>query len=188
MIIKFPNGLYTGKEVRASVELIDIFPTIIEVANIPSNTYDKSVLQGYSLLPLIEGIKDQIRFYVYSDTCPPNMNIQNRWTSVRSLRWKYIKTESFIQTGRRLGTQLKAVLKKPKRILSIKHLLQIIKYRYLQKRSGEELLYALESDLDERINLSEKFPDVVNQFRHELEVWQSRNKELAKQIRSTTLN
>jgi len=188
MINKFPNGLYTGKEVRALVELIDIFPTIIEVANIPSNTYDKSVLQGYSLFPLIEGIKDQIRFYVYSDTCPPNINVQKHWTSVRSLRWKYIKTESFIQTGRRLGTQLKAVLKKPKRILSIKHLLQIIKHRYIQKRSGEELLYALESDPDERINLSKEFPDVVSQFRHELEVWQSRNKELAKQIKSTTLN
>lgn len=58
LILYIPQSEYAGKKIGSQVRLIDIFPTLCDLTGIP---YQKSNIQGKSLVPLIEGKENRTR-------------------------------------------------------------------------------------------------------------------------------
>ena len=82
LLIKFPDGRFAGKRIADVVELIDLAPTIAEVAGAPVGGYD-----GQSLLALLEARRPPAEAaYIQRDYAQ----------SVRSAAWKLIR---FTDTG-----------------------------------------------------------------------------------------
>ncbi|MEW6074008.1 MAG: sulfatase [Planctomycetota bacterium] len=52
LLIKMPRGEHGGRRVTPSVELVDLYPTLVELAGVPA---PREHLHGRSLLPLIRG-------------------------------------------------------------------------------------------------------------------------------------
>jgi arylsulfatase A-like enzyme len=63
LIIKFPSFLYRGRRVKELVSIIDIMPTILEMAKIKTSSLE---LEGKSLLRTIKGKEKKARSF-YSD-------------------------------------------------------------------------------------------------------------------------
>ncbi|MBD3412875.1 MAG: sulfatase-like hydrolase/transferase, partial [Candidatus Aminicenantes bacterium] len=58
LILSIPNSEYSGRKIKAQVQLIDLFPTLCDFADIK---YQKSGIQGRSLIPLIQGKENRSR-------------------------------------------------------------------------------------------------------------------------------
>jgi len=93
MVMVFPGVIPAGRSVTETVQLLDLMPTILDLAGIPR---DGLMLQGDSLLPLLGGRpqrrKDRI---VYSE----ETTIQNRkqpkpWASVFFGKWHALHTKA----------------------------------------------------------------------------------------------
>jgi arylsulfatase A-like enzyme/tetratricopeptide (TPR) repeat protein len=87
LIIVTPLDRLRGVRVSSQVRIIDIFPTILEIASIipPAET------QGRSLLPLMFRPHEEEDEFAYSESMSPNL--QFGWSSMHSLRttqYKYI--------------------------------------------------------------------------------------------------
>ncbi len=82
LIIKVP-GLAPSR-VSSQVQLIDVFPTILDFLNIPQNAQVKANIQGQSLIPVIEG-KTQEQF-AYGE-----LGKVRELSFVRTLQWKLIR-------------------------------------------------------------------------------------------------
>jgi arylsulfatase len=54
LLIKFPGSRHGGERISDHVQLIDLYPTILDVLGLPS---ERPSLHGRSLLPLVEGAK-----------------------------------------------------------------------------------------------------------------------------------
>lgn len=77
LLIKFPNGEHGGKRIRDMVQLIDVMPTILDVAGVPAPASD-----GQSLLPLINGKGHAAPWaYIRRQTI----------VAVRNNDWKYLR-------------------------------------------------------------------------------------------------
>jgi len=63
LIIKMPENLNKGKRIKSLVEIIDIFPTILDI----SNSFPSERCLGKTLLPLIEGKVNSHRESVLSE-------------------------------------------------------------------------------------------------------------------------
>lgn len=61
--MRLPGAIPAGKESKARVESIDIFPTITEFAGLPT----PQTVQGRSLVPILTGKKEQHRDAVHSE-------------------------------------------------------------------------------------------------------------------------
>ncbi|NUM53860.1 MAG: sulfatase [Candidatus Hydrogenedentes bacterium] len=82
LLIKFPNGEYGGKRIREMVQLVDLMPTILDVAGVAAPASD-----GQSLLPLIKGEGQPAPWaYIRRQTI----------VAVRNNDWKYLQN---IETG-----------------------------------------------------------------------------------------
>ena len=93
LAVKLPKQLHGGKKVDSLVRVVDIFPTILDVAGIPLDAKlpgqallpEREVLQenpgvvlgrekglnaidGLSLMPLMDGSRDKLRDQVFSST------------------------------------------------------------------------------------------------------------------------
>ncbi len=101
LIIKFPNNQYKNKKINDVVRVIDIMPSILDIAHISS----ANIYQGVSLVPTIsEGKK--MNFYAYAESCSyrPNYGftipmeqqrfylpgIKGKTRMVRNGKWKLI--------------------------------------------------------------------------------------------------
>lgn len=87
LIFYAPNVLPRGKRIEARARLIDIMPSILDMANIPV----PEDIQGLSLLPYIEGKKKQ-DLSTYIESYYPRENYG--WSQLVGLidgDWKYIK-------------------------------------------------------------------------------------------------
>lgn len=180
MVAKFPDGKYSGQCVAGLVELIDIFPTITAVVGLSPGTAGSTYVQGYNLLPMVEGTRDQVREYVFSDTQP--LEIGNHYQSVRDQRWKFIQVQkpkrnrrTFIRTGQHVleRRMVFSILRSPRHFLR----------HYLG--SSNEYLFDLEADHSEQRNLVSRHSELVTQLRHVLEEWQQQNDQLAQQVGSS---
>jgi len=58
LILYVPGAEYNGQKISSQVRLIDIFPTLCDLAGI---SYDKHDIQGKSLIPLINGEENRSR-------------------------------------------------------------------------------------------------------------------------------
>jgi len=84
LLVRFPGGEYGGRRVAAQVQSVDIVPTLIDVAGLPS----RSELPGRSLMPLLAGKVASVRDYSFSE----EVHGRSRTFSVRSADRKYIRT------------------------------------------------------------------------------------------------
>lgn len=77
LLIKFPNGEHGGKRIRDMVQLVDLMPTILDVAGVAAPASD-----GHSLLPLIDGEGHAAPWaYIRRQTI----------VAVRNNDWKYLR-------------------------------------------------------------------------------------------------
>jgi tetratricopeptide (TPR) repeat protein len=81
MIIRFPHGQYAGRSVTASVSLVDLLPTILQILG--TGNADSGKVQGHGLLSLILGKNSQYRPEIYAETYYPRL--QFGWSELRAL-------------------------------------------------------------------------------------------------------
>jgi arylsulfatase A-like enzyme len=80
LLIKLPGQRYAGRSVGDQVRLIDVMPTILEVARL-----DSPRVSGQSLLPLLEGRTSE-------HSAPAVIEFNNpRGAAIRERAWKYIQ-------------------------------------------------------------------------------------------------
>lgn len=63
MILNYPNNPAAGQAVDAIVSHLDVFPTLCDLAEVPKPEW----LQGYSMLPLLDGSKTEIRDELFAE-------------------------------------------------------------------------------------------------------------------------
>jgi arylsulfatase A-like enzyme len=86
LLMRHPGTIASGRSSAALVELIDIFPTILDLCGVPAPVN----VQGRSLLPLLRGEVDTHREHVIAEYA------DNEEAMIRTGRWKLIYS-----TGRR---------------------------------------------------------------------------------------
>ena len=64
LVLSFPGFLPTGERVSAAVSTLDIYPTLLDLAQIPFPT-EPPGLQGSSALPLIRGTKSGLKDHLF---------------------------------------------------------------------------------------------------------------------------
>ncbi|MGD9573151.1 MAG: sulfatase [Thermoleophilia bacterium] len=84
LILRGPGGFWGGQVSDALVSQIDIYPTLCELAGIPTPDF----AQGVSLLPLMAGA-DAVRDQVFAEGTYHAAYEPQR--AVRTARWKYIR-------------------------------------------------------------------------------------------------
>lgn len=82
LIMRFPGRIPEGLEVSALVELIDVMPTILDAVGIDI----PHVVEGVSLMPLIEGSETKVRDAVFSEY------LENEEAMIRTERFKLVYT------------------------------------------------------------------------------------------------
>jgi arylsulfatase A-like enzyme len=83
LIVLMPKSFPRKKRIASQVRLIDIMPTVLESVGIP---YEKSTIQGVSLLPLMTGQKNLAELVAFTEATA----VGPEKKSVRTLRKKYI--------------------------------------------------------------------------------------------------
>jgi arylsulfatase A-like enzyme len=81
LIVRAP-GVAPGRVVDRPVELVDLMPTLLEMAGLPSN----SEAQGKSLVPLLRGVDGYDRRYAFTESG----YLENYQRAVRDGRWKLV--------------------------------------------------------------------------------------------------
>ncbi len=85
LILRGPGGFTGGKVCDAMVSQLDLFPTICELLDIQP----PARLQGRSILPLIEGSRQEINEEIFAEVNYHAAYEPKR--AVRTQRWKYIR-------------------------------------------------------------------------------------------------
>ncbi|MDQ8192899.1 sulfatase [Coraliomargarita sp. SDUM461004] len=166
LVISGP-GVPQGKSLEALVSLIDIGPTILELADIPI----PEVFQGVSLVPLLLGRKAAVRDYIFVEhnwhTYPANERM------VRLGDWVYIRNYNYLdqnmcaESGRAIpaGKELwdaeaAGILQPEQRDI------------FLKPRPYEEF-YNVRMDPNQFENFvnSGRYAEMLNHLRKALDVW-----------------
>jgi arylsulfatase A-like enzyme len=174
MIIKLPNSQYVGKRIDALVELIDIFPTILNAAGISPDMKENIIVQGVNLLPLIQDDVRKVKEYVFSDT--QMVRVHNRYLSIRGDRWKYIQVNRPERSGRNLKETIHYVLERRLIVNMLRSPRHFIR-NYFNR--SNEFLFDLENDPQEQFNLAGDRTDVARELKDILWNWQLNNQSLA---------
>ncbi len=85
----FADGSWHGKRVPALVNLVDCFPTALNILGVTDS--ERPPVAGISLLPVIQG-QDPGHRWIYCETLVPKL--EYTWSDLRGLetaRWKYIR-------------------------------------------------------------------------------------------------
>jgi arylsulfatase A-like enzyme/Tfp pilus assembly protein PilF len=88
LILGGATGLEGGKVLPGQVQLLDIFPTVLDIMAIET----PAGISGRSLIPLIENRADTTSSPVYIETCANR--IERGWSVLKAIRtndWKYVK-------------------------------------------------------------------------------------------------
>jgi arylsulfatase A-like enzyme len=85
LIMRGPGGFAGGKASDALVSHLDLFPTICDLAGAKHPAW----LQGHSLLPLMNGARQEIREEIHAEVNYHACYEPKR--AVRTSRWKYIR-------------------------------------------------------------------------------------------------
>ncbi|MGE4490159.1 MAG: sulfatase [Kiritimatiellales bacterium] len=91
LVIDIP-GMIQSRKNNALVELVDIYPTLMDLAGI---SYDPKQLDGKSLLPLIAGGTGEHKKYLYAEWGGMEAPPYARLRMVCDTRYKLINTEGF---------------------------------------------------------------------------------------------
>ena len=85
MIMRGPGGFLGGKVIESMVSHLDIYPTLCELAGVPTPAF----VQGESLLPLVTGEAGAIHDAVFTEMTFHAAYEPQR--AIRTDRWKYIR-------------------------------------------------------------------------------------------------
>jgi arylsulfatase A-like enzyme len=142
LIMRLPNVVPAGKQIKNLVQTIDILPTVCELTNIRMHTK----VQGKSLLPTFsnKNIRDcAIAEWEGKISHGFEKTIQN--TSDATLRNSIEKRYSIPMKMIRKG-----------------------QYKLIKGEDGTDLLYDLSKDPDESLNISAKAPEMVHHLTNQL--------------------
>jgi arylsulfatase A-like enzyme len=155
LIMRGPGGFHGGRVVDALVSHIDVYPTLMELAEIEPPSF----LQGVSLLPLVRGDASSVREAIFAGMTWHAAYEPQR--AIRTDRFKYI---------RRFGERTLPVLANcddsPSKSL-------LLKYGWAQRPVAFEQLYDLIFDPNEADNLidSAEHTDTRSELSERLERW-----------------
>ena len=163
LIIKLPNQSFRN-QVNGTVGLIDVFPTLLELLDIPQNW--RLHPDGKSVLPLIkDGSKEWARD-IFSDT--KSWNVQSTFYSVKSGKWKYIKC---IPPEKDLSFFKEVAFY----FLHFDNLVEFMENPsyFLRRRvtKENELLFNLEDDPLEKESLSNSVRSILTKMRRKWKSW-----------------
>ena len=165
MVVRWPNRIKPRTQSNQLVTIVDILPTLLEIAggSAPSN------IDGVSFLSILEGKENKIRDYVYG--IATRQNIQSCYVfpsrSVRNQRYKYIRNFNSLEVVEQNMTSNQAV-------------------NTFIKRGAEafpkvpfEELYDLEKDPFEHINLAnnKEYANIKNQLATQLLRWMTQQND-----------
>ena len=85
LILRFPGGRYRGRAVDALVSHLDVYPTLCDLVGLTKPDW----LEGYSLLPLLEGQASSVRQEIFAEVTYHASYEPMR--CVRTKRYKYIR-------------------------------------------------------------------------------------------------
>lgn len=140
LILRFPQGKYAGQVVDAMVSHLDVYPTLCHLVGTEPPTW----LEGYSLVPLLDGKVDQVRDQVFAEVTYHAAYEPMR--CIRTERYKYI----------RYFDEYEMVIKPNIDASSSKRFL--IEHGLLTRaHDPKEMLFDLYYDPRERDNLAEHF-------------------------------
>ena len=147
LIIKFPEGIEYIKKVDSYTQLVDIFPTVMKIADIPENALNNN--SGISL--------------VY------NKKNGNLFHDLVFAEWEG-RIPYFIEkrlTGPKSSLITSKFVKKMWMVLDSK-------YKYISSSDGQDELYDLKNDKNELNNLISKNQEVAARMKMKLAEWKSR--------------
>lgn len=81
LIVAGPDSFRSGEEVTRPVELIDLAPTFLELADAPKDDIDRC--EGQSLLPLLTGDGNYTRNAAFAEEYESKMIVNERWKFIR---------------------------------------------------------------------------------------------------------
>jgi arylsulfatase A-like enzyme len=146
LIIKFPKGVAHLKEVKHCTQLVDIFPTIMDITRVSQ--------------------KEQINTSGVSLVC--NGNKSNTFHDYIFAEWEG-RIPYFIQEKLKFNNSSKDIDK-------ITHKMKMIsdgRYKYISISDGSEELYDLSIDSNENNNLINESNDAVSILKVKLDEWKS---------------
>ncbi len=88
LILGWATGLQAGSVVQDQVQLIDVFPTVLDILGIEP----PGRISGTSVVPLVHGQADTLSRPAYMETCANR--IERGWSVIKAIRmddWKYIE-------------------------------------------------------------------------------------------------
>jgi len=164
LVMKSPAQFYAGQRVSGLVSLLDIMPTILDLANVPSSEWE-SLTQGSSLLNTLDNGNHGMHKIVFSETQAVEAN--NTVYSVRTKNWKYIWVKSPDRANRvkslgRILTNLAIlgeVLRNP------------LFYLRRQVSVARQYLYNIVDDPEESNNLAHKMPHITSHYQEGIRNW-----------------
>ncbi|MCK4341502.1 MAG: sulfatase [Phycisphaerae bacterium] len=86
LIIRYPAELPAGVRVTAQTRIIDIGPTLLELAGVTTDT----LVMGHSLVPSALGEPLDFENTAISELFWGHGKIEHRMRSIRTLKWKYV--------------------------------------------------------------------------------------------------
>ena len=108
LVISDPRSLATARKVEGLVELLDIFPTLVEACGLPT----PGGLEGTSLVPVVRGIGDAVKHEAFTQhprpayfDREPNARPEAMGYSVRTDRIRYTEWRDWA-TGATLASEL----------------------------------------------------------------------------------
>ena len=104
LIIAEPNAKNAGTKTDALVELIDLYPTLVELCGLPQ----PQELEGVSLTPLLSNPATSVKLAAFTQHPRPAYykgNPQTMGVSVRTARFRYTEWRDFL-TGRVVAREL----------------------------------------------------------------------------------
>jgi N-sulfoglucosamine sulfohydrolase len=161
LVMRGPGGFEGGRVEEAMVSLIDLFPTVCDLAAVQHPIW----LRGSSLLPLIKGAVDAIHDDVFSEVSYHGAYEPQR--CVRTNRYKYI---------RRYDNRETTLIVNADDTLSKEVLLE---YGWMEQPREQEMLFDLAFDPDETNNLvgEARVKHIEDDLRGRLDRWMAETKD-----------
>jgi arylsulfatase A-like enzyme len=170
LILKLPGASYAGKRISGLVSLLDVMPTVLDMADIPSAKWG-SLTQGSSLLNILDSPGHAAHGIVFSEL--KTTEAHNEILSLRTETWKYIWVKPSNKKNR-----LKALARLLADMETLKELLgNALFYVKRQMHYRHEYLYNVADDPHETQNLAPKMPHRARSCEEMLMKWLDECKE-----------
>ena len=145
LIIRYPRLFPAGEQVFGQVQLVDVFPTVMDILNTAGETF-RQEMQGETLLP--DRLDDRQRKFAVAEYLGPQPNI-------KLLRQRVPGADGRIQMyDRSLAC------------------IRVEDFKYIQASDGCDELFDIRIDPSEAVNLISSKEQVWRRMRRELAAWQ----------------